>query len=43
MWRNSFDAFKAQEFRRRCQGYPNALTVILDTKGKVFGGFTSVK
>jgi hypothetical protein len=29
-------------FHGRCDGHPNTLTVVLDTKGNVFGGFTPV-
>jgi hypothetical protein len=43
LWRGSRDGFTAQEFHRRCDGHPNTLTVILDTKGNIFGGFTPVK
>jgi hypothetical protein len=43
LWRGSRDGFKAQEFHRRCDGHSNTLTVILDTKGNIFGGFTSVE
>jgi hypothetical protein len=43
LWRGSRDGFKAQEFHRRCDGHSNTLTVILDTEGNIFGGFTPVK
>jgi hypothetical protein len=43
LWRGSRDGFGAQEFHRRCDGRANTLTLILDTKGNVFGGFTPVK
>jgi hypothetical protein len=43
LWRGSRDGFKAQEFHRRCDGHKNTLTVILDTKGNIFGGFTPVE
>jgi outer membrane murein-binding lipoprotein Lpp len=36
--RGSRDGFKAKEFHRRCDGHANTLTVILDTKGNIFGG-----
>jgi hypothetical protein len=42
-WRGSRDGFGAKEFHRRCDGRANTLTVILDTKGNIFGGFTPVK
>jgi hypothetical protein len=40
LWRGSRDGFEAKEFHRRCDGHENTLTVILDTKGNFFGGFT---
>jgi hypothetical protein len=40
LWRGSRDGFSASEFHRRCDGKPNTLIVILDTKGNIFGGFT---
>jgi hypothetical protein len=43
LWRGSRDGFGAQEFHRRCDGHANTLTVILDTKGNTFGGFTPVE
>jgi hypothetical protein len=43
LWRGSRDGFKAKEFHRRCDGRPNTLTVILDTEGNIFGGFTPVE
>jgi hypothetical protein len=43
LWRGSRDGFGALEFHRRCDGHANTLTVILDTKGNIFGGFTPVK
>jgi hypothetical protein len=43
LWRGSRDGFKAKEFHRRCDGRANTLTVILDTKGNIFGGFTPVE
>jgi hypothetical protein len=43
LWRGSRDGFKAQEFHLRCNSYRNTLTVILDTKGNIFGGFTPQK
>jgi hypothetical protein len=42
LWRGSRDGFGKGDFRRRCDGHPNTLTVILDTKGNIFGGFTPV-
>jgi hypothetical protein len=42
LWRGSRDGFGAGDFHRRCDGRPNTLTVILDTNGNIFGGFTPV-
>jgi hypothetical protein len=43
LWRGSRDRFTAKQFHSRCDGHPNTLTVILDTDGNIFGGFTPVK
>jgi hypothetical protein len=43
LWRGSRDGFGVKEFHRRCDGHANTLTVILDTKGNIFGGFTPVE
>jgi hypothetical protein len=43
LWRGSRDGFKAKAFHRRCDDHANTLTVILDTKGNIFGGFTPVE
>jgi hypothetical protein len=43
LWRDSRDGFKTKEFHRRCDGHANTLTVILDTKGNIFGEFTPVE
>jgi hypothetical protein len=43
LWRGSRHGFEAEEFHRRCDGHANTLTVILDTKGNIFGGFTPVE
>jgi hypothetical protein len=37
------DGFRAFEFHLRCDDHANTLTVILDTNGNIFGGFTPVK
>jgi hypothetical protein len=42
LWRGNRDGFTAEEFHRRCDGQANTLTLILDTDGNVFGGFTPV-
>jgi hypothetical protein len=39
----SRDGFQGKEFHRRCDGHTNTLTVILDMKGNIFGGFTPVE
>jgi hypothetical protein len=38
----SRDGFGCWDFHRRCDWHPSTLTVILDTKGNIFGGFTPV-
>jgi hypothetical protein len=43
LWRDSRDRFGAADFHNRCDGHPNTLTVILDTDGNIFGGFTPVE
>jgi hypothetical protein len=43
LWRGSGDSFTSREFHCRCDGRANTLTVISDTDGNVFGGFTPVK
>jgi archaellum component FlaC len=43
LWRGSRDGFRAAEFHRRCDRHANTLTVILDTNGNIFGGFTPVE
>jgi hypothetical protein len=43
LWRGSRDGFKSSEFHSRCDGHGNTLTIILDTEGNVFGGFTGVE
>jgi hypothetical protein len=43
LWRGGRDGFSCSEFHRRCDGHANTLTLILDTKGNIFGGFTPVK
>jgi hypothetical protein len=40
LWRGSRDGFGAETFHIRCDGHANTLTVILDTDGNIFGGFT---
>jgi hypothetical protein len=43
LWRGSRDGFRVRDFHRRCDGHANTVTVILDTDGNIFGGFTPVK
>jgi hypothetical protein len=43
LWRGSRDGFTAKEFHLRCDGRANTLTLIADTDGNIFGGFTPVK
>jgi hypothetical protein len=43
LWRGGRDGFSCSDFHRRCDGHANTLTVILDTKGNIFGGFTPLK
>jgi hypothetical protein len=43
LWRGSRDGFGGRDFHRRCDGHANTLTLILDRKGNIFGGFTPVE
>jgi hypothetical protein len=43
LWRGTRDGFSAHDFYSRCNGHPNTLTLILDTSGNIFGGFTPAK
>jgi hypothetical protein len=43
LWRGTRDSFEAYEFHDRCDGYPNTLTVVQDTEGNIFGGFTPLE
>jgi hypothetical protein len=43
LWRGSRDGFGRGDFHSRCDEHPNTLTVILDTDGNIFGGFTPLK
>jgi hypothetical protein len=43
LWRGSRDGFGARDFHSRCDGHANTLTLILDTRGNIFGGFTPVE
>jgi hypothetical protein len=43
LWRGSRDGFSAVQFHNRCDGHSNTLTIVRDTQGFIFGGFTPVK
>jgi hypothetical protein len=43
LWRGSRDGFGARDFHSRCDGHAATLTLIQDTKGSIFGGFTPVR
>jgi hypothetical protein len=43
LWRGGRDGFDRKEFHRRCDGHANTLTLIEDTDGNIFGGFTPAK
>jgi hypothetical protein len=43
LWRGGRDGFRVRDFHRRCDGHANTLTLIEDTEGNIFGGFTPVK
>jgi hypothetical protein len=43
LWRGSRDGFGVRDFHRCCDGHANTLTVILETDGNVFGGFTPME
>jgi hypothetical protein len=43
LWRGSRDGFGSRDFHRRCHGHANTLTLIEDTDGNIFGGFTPVE
>jgi hypothetical protein len=43
LWRGSRDGFSGSDFHGRCDGHANTLTVIFDTNGNIFGGFTPAK
>jgi len=42
LWRGRRDGFGASTFHRLCDGKPNTLTVIKNTNGFIFGGYTSI-
>jgi hypothetical protein len=43
LWRGGRDGFGARDFRGRCDGHANTLTLILDTDRNVFGSFTPLQ
>jgi hypothetical protein len=43
LWRGTRDGFSANAFHQRCDHRSGSLTIILDSDGNVFGGFTPVK
>jgi hypothetical protein len=43
LWRGSRDGFSVSQFHSRCDGHAITLTLILDTDGNIFGGFTPVE
>jgi hypothetical protein len=43
LWRGTRDGFGARDFHGRCDGRANTLTLIEDTQGNIFGGFTPVE
>jgi hypothetical protein len=42
LYRGSRDGFRASNFHSKCDGHSNTVTVILTTKGFIFGGFTPI-
>jgi hypothetical protein len=42
LWRGSTNGFRAVDFDQQCDGHENTLTLIRDSKGNVFGGFTPI-
>jgi hypothetical protein len=43
LWCGSRDGFHTCDFHRRCEGHAPTLTLIQDTGGGIFGGFTPVQ
>jgi hypothetical protein len=41
--RGSEDGFSSSRFHRRCDGYADTLTIILDTDGNIFGGYATLE
>jgi hypothetical protein len=42
LYRGSRDGFGCSDFHSKCDGHSNTVTVILTTKGFIFGGFTPI-
>jgi hypothetical protein len=42
LYRGSRDGWQASDFHRTCDGHRNTLTIILDTTGNIFGGYTPI-
>ena len=42
MWRGTRDGFDSAAFHRLCDGKDKTLTVVKNTEGFIFGGFTAV-
>jgi hypothetical protein len=43
LWRGSRNRFRTRDFHGRCDGRAPTLTLIQDTEGNIFGGFTPVE
>jgi hypothetical protein len=43
LWRGSRDGFRARDFHRCCDGRSPTLTLVSDTDGNIFGGFTAAE
>jgi hypothetical protein len=43
LWQASRDGFGVAESHHGCDGHANTLTLILDTDGNIFSGFTAVE
>jgi hypothetical protein len=42
LYRGADDGFRSSDFHRKCDSHSNTITIILTTKGFIFGGFTPV-
>jgi hypothetical protein len=43
LWRGSRDGFEPKTFHDRCDGHGHTLTIIHDTRGNIFGGYTPLE